>query len=101
MKNVFLGLFQQEHVTCQNCSDDLMVSGARQSEALIAHSRDFNPVKHLWDVLGKQVCSMEASPTELSLATGSLVPDIPVYLQRSSVVHASMDQGCFGIKWGT
>ncbi|KAK3511175.1 hypothetical protein QTP70_032220, partial [Hemibagrus guttatus] len=68
------------------------------------NSPDLSPITHLWDVLDKQVHSMEAPPRNLQDLKGSaaniLVPDNTAYLQGSSGVHALMDQGCFGSKRG-
>ena len=65
------------------------------------NSSDLNPIKHLWDVLDKQVCSMEATPRNLQVLKDLLVPDTTAHLQGSSGVHASMGQGCFGSNGGT
>ncbi|KAK3552217.1 hypothetical protein QTP86_005984 [Hemibagrus guttatus] len=56
------------------------------------NSPDLNPIQHLWDVLNKQVRSMEATPhnlQDLKTVANILVPDPTAHLQGSSGVHAS------------
>ncbi|KAK3541647.1 hypothetical protein QTP86_033848, partial [Hemibagrus guttatus] len=69
------------------------------------NSPDLNPIQYLWDVLDKQVPSMEAITSQLTgpkrSAANILVPDPTAHLQGSSGVHASTGQGCFGSKQGT
>ncbi|KAK3539129.1 hypothetical protein QTP86_026698, partial [Hemibagrus guttatus] len=66
------------------------------------NSPDLNPVQHLWDVLDKQVRSMESITSQLTglkgSATNVLVADPTAHLQGSSGVHASTGQGCFSSK---
>ncbi|KAK3554377.1 hypothetical protein QTP70_023086, partial [Hemibagrus guttatus] len=64
------------------------------------HGNDLNPIKHLWDVLNKQIRSMETSPKILQDLKDPL-PDTTAHLQGSSGVHASTGQGCFVSKRGT
>ncbi|KAK3533183.1 hypothetical protein QTP70_013064 [Hemibagrus guttatus] len=77
----------------------------RLARVIRSNRRDLNPIQHLWDVLDKQVRSMEAPPRNLLTGlTGSaaniLVPDTTAHLQGSSGVHASTGQGCSGNKKG-
>ncbi len=57
------------------------------------NSLDLNPIKHLWDVLNKQVRSMGGPTSQLTGLKGSaaniFVPDTTAHLQGSSGVHAS------------
>ncbi|KAK3558190.1 hypothetical protein QTP86_013016 [Hemibagrus guttatus] len=51
-----------------------------------------NPIKHLWDILDKQVRSIQAPPRNLQeSAANILVPDTTAHLQGSSGVGASTE----------
>ncbi|KAL0181699.1 hypothetical protein M9458_024105, partial [Cirrhinus mrigala] len=66
-------------------------------------SLDLNPIEHLWDVLNKQVRSMEALPRNLQDVNDLLRTSwcqIPQHTFRG-LVHALMGQGYFGSKRGT
>lgn len=64
-------------------------------------SPDLSLVERLWDLLDKQVRSMEKLQELKGSAANCLVPDTRAHHQGSSGVQVSMDQGCFGSKRGT
>ncbi|KAI4808546.1 hypothetical protein KUCAC02_000603, partial [Chaenocephalus aceratus] len=71
--------------TYQKCSGNGKPVNRRQGH-------DLNPVEHLWDVLDKQVRSMEAPPRNLQDIKdllNVLVPATTAHLQRSTGVHGS------------
>lgn len=68
---------------------------------LVPDSPDLSLVERLWDLLDKQVQSMEKLQELKGSAANSLVPDTRAHHQGSSGVQVSMDQGCFGSKRGT
>ncbi|KAK3511397.1 hypothetical protein QTP70_007233 [Hemibagrus guttatus] len=72
METVFpdgCGLFQQDNAPCHKAKmvQEWFDEHKNKSEMLTwpPNSSDLNPIKHLWDVLDKQVRSMEAPPCNL------------------------------------
>ncbi|KAK3567781.1 hypothetical protein QTP86_026451, partial [Hemibagrus guttatus] len=92
------GLFQQDNAPCHKAEmvQEWFDDHNNQFEELTPppNSPDLNPIQHLWDVLDKQVRSMEAITSQLTGLKGSaaniLVSDPTAHLQGSSGVHASM-----------
>ena len=112
METVFpnsCGLFQQDNVACHKAKLVLEWFEEHNNEFGVLNwppnTPDVNPAEHLWDVLDKQVQSMEGPTSQLTGHKGSaaniLVPDTTAHLQGSSGIHSSVGQGCFGSKRGT
>ncbi|KAK3535233.1 hypothetical protein QTP70_005025 [Hemibagrus guttatus] len=102
METVFpdgCGLFQQDNAPCHKAKmvQEWFDEHNNQFEVLTwpPNSPDLNPTQLLWDVLDKQVRSMEASPhnfTGLKGSAANMVPDPTAHLQGSSGVHALKDE---------
>lgn len=65
------------------------------------NSLDLNLIKHLWDLLDKQVRPMEAPPCDLQQLKDLLLLTSSANLQRSGRVDASAGQSCSGGTSGT
>ena len=65
------GLFQQDNVPCHKAKmvQEWFEEHNNEFEVLTwpPNSPDLNPIQHLWDVLNKQVQSMEAPPRNLQV----------------------------------
>lgn len=96
------GLFQHKMSPCHGTKMVLESFEGHNSEFKMMtqppDSPDLRLVECLWDLLDKQVRSMEELQELKGSAANSLVPDTRAHHRGSGGVQLSMDRGCFGSK---
>lgn len=96
------GLFQHKMSPCHRTKMVLESFEGHNSEFKMTTQSpdppDLSLVERLWDLLDKQVRSMEELQELKGSAANSLVPDTRAHHRGSGGVQVSMDRGCFGSK---